>query len=160
MTALRILAATLVVASASGVAVANPRFIPIQNPDEHRCPELARGARLTVEPITGGVALEITTPKPQHEAELRELTRAVAEVVEEQSNEVTWQPTSAQSDVSIPPVDVEVSDIGSGVRVMVRARHAHDIDVVRVQATVLERLWERSDCINGSAFPGVPSISA
>jgi hypothetical protein len=152
--------ATLVVAGAGG-ALANPRFIPIQSPDETRCPELARGAKLTVDAIDGGVEFEITTPRPRYEQELRDLARAVAEVVEQQSNEVSWRATMTEdNEVSIPPVEVDVADIGAGVRVTVRARRPQDVEMVRVQARMFERFWERSDCINGSPFAGLPSISA
>ena len=124
----------------------SPQVIP-QEEAEPECPQVLRGARLTTESIDRGVAFSFTTPRKELVAELRTQLREVAKLLEEHSKELTSQVANDPHAVRIPPVDVAVRDVGSGVRITIRAEEEGDVGELRQHAQGFQQFWQASDCV-------------
>lgn len=157
-----ILGATLAAAVAmasTGAAQPVPSVPPPTGSSAHPCPAYVRGAKLSVRDIDGGVAFEITTGTAAYVEDLRQMLRELASIVEHHARALAADPHPAENAVPIPPVDIVVKDIPQGVVVTVRARQVTNVGLVRHQAHGVEKLWERSRCVNPrGAPPAVGSI--
>jgi hypothetical protein len=151
VSAARIAAAVAVLtASAVGSAGPPPRVVPYDEPREsvRQCPEVMRGVALVFRPITGGIAIEFSSPRQYQVPELRQQLREAAIVVEQHSkaplpvSAIDEDPEAAR----IPPLDISVNDVGAGARVIIRARRARDIPEILELARALELFWLHSDC--------------
>ncbi|HWO24159.1 MAG TPA: hypothetical protein VNO30_35695 [Kofleriaceae bacterium] len=111
-----------------------------------RCPEAMRGVALVSRPISGGVALEFTSPRRRQVPELREQLREAALAVQTYSKAPLRGALLSPGQVPIPPLDISVDDVGAGARVSVRAQRARDLPELRDLARTLQRFWSRSDC--------------
>lgn len=111
-----------------------------------RCPPVLRGVSMVIQPVTGGVALELTAPRPQQVAELREQIRDAAMVVEKYSKAPPQGLLVEMEPARLPPLEISVNDVGAGARVVIRAQRARDLPELLELAHALELVWERSDC--------------
>jgi hypothetical protein len=129
--------------------VPDPQPTPEAAPAETsvECPEFVRGAELTVTNVDRGVAFEITTPRAESVADLRQLLRDLAQVVEAHADSATADAEALE----LPPVDIAVSDIPSGARIVVHTEGTNEISQVREHAREVDRFWQSSACINGGA---------
>ena len=141
-------ALAVLTASAPGRADA-PRIIPHDaTEDVRQCPPPMRGASLVLRPLTGGVAIDVTTPRRQLVPALREQLRDIALVVEMHSKTPVHMAASDDDApaVRIPPLDISVNDVGAGARVIIRTQRARDLPELLELARALQLFWERSDC--------------
>jgi hypothetical protein len=111
-----------------------------------RCPPVLRGVSMEIQPISGGVVLELTAPRPQQVAELREQIRDAAMVVEKYSKAPPQGLLVEMEPARLPPLEISVNDVGAGARVLIRAQRARDLPELLELAHSLELVWERSDC--------------
>jgi hypothetical protein len=156
-------AACIAAAAAAGAAWADgrapraderaaaPRVIPLPDPSEvpRRCPAAMRGVDLSLRPIAGGVALEFTSARRRQVPGLREQLREAAFAVEQYSKVSVRMLNIADSENSaphVPPLDISVSDVGAGARVLVRTQRARDMPELIELARTFERMWSGSDC--------------
>ena len=156
-------AACIVAAAAAGAAWADgraaraderaaaPRIIPLPDPSEvpRRCPTAMRGVDLALRPIPGGVALEFTSARRRQVPGLREQLRETAFAVEQYSKASVRMLDVADREGSpphLPPLDISVSDVGAGARVLVRTQRARDMPELLELARTFERFWSGSDC--------------
>jgi len=138
-------------ASPAGAHAAARRIIPLRDPGEvpRRCPAAMRGVDLELRPIAGGVALEFTSLRrrqvPGLREELREAALAVAQYSKAPLRMIDVS-DGGSGGVRLPPVDISVSDVGTGARVLVRTQSARDLPELLDLARTFELLWSRSDC--------------
>lgn len=138
------LATTLAITAAPFVAAAQPA----EDDGEIECPDFIRGAKLQFSESAHGMSLTITTPSPQHVPQLRLALEQTAHFLENRATNVSLEqdPTAR-----IPPVAIAVRPISAGMQVIVRARNATDVALLRRQGRMLELMWQHSECINGEA---------
>jgi hypothetical protein len=111
-----------------------------------RCPEAMRGAVLVARPISGGVALEFTSPRRRQVTGLREQLREAALAVETYSKVPLRSAVAEPAQLPIPPLDISVNDVGAGARVSIRAQRARDLPELLDLARQVELYWSYSDC--------------
>jgi hypothetical protein len=113
-----------------------------------RCPQVLRDVSLVARPTPDGVVLELTTGRPHAVAELRDQLRDAALLLERRSKArlraAADAPGTARA--AVPPLEISVSDVGAGARVVIRAQRARDLPELLELAYELELLWARSDC--------------
>ena len=148
------------IAAAVGALSATPaagrvgprRVINVPEAEEapRQCPEALRGVSLALRPIPGGVALEFTSPRRLQVPELREQLREAAFAIEQYSRaQVRVARAADRSEAeppTIPPLDVSVTDVGAGARVLIRPQRARDLPELVALARTFELLWSRTDC--------------
>ncbi len=133
-----------------------PQSQPIQMEDEteeeEECPPAVRGVQLSLTPITSGVRFDFTTARKDQVSDLRDLLREAAATMEYHSKLVALHPdlVTAEDEV-IPPVDIEVADLPTGVQVTIRAENPTDGKQVVAHARKLEQAWDTNDCVRSAA---------
>jgi hypothetical protein len=142
-----IIGATLLIAAGSSIGFAQPDVMdpPSQEPAEIDCPDAMRGMKLEVQTVDGGVAIEITTPRPRNVIPMRRDLRNVASLIEQKSKD----PTGIDPSARIPPISIVVQDIKSGVHVRITPQRAKDLTLLRQLAVGLQSAWEGSECARG-----------
>jgi hypothetical protein len=148
------------IAAAVGTVAASPapgrvgprRLIQVPEGEDapRQCPEALRGVSLELRPIRGGVALEFTSPRRLQVPGLREQLREAALVIEQYSRaqlRVARAADTAEAEPpSIPPLEISVTDVGAGARVLLRPQRARDLPELIELARTFELLWSRTDC--------------
>jgi len=116
------------------------------------CPEPLRGVQLSLEPVSGGVAVKFTTTNKKELDDLRSLLREAATLIEYHTKLAALHPEERQSlpnEVVIPAVDIDVKDIRGGAQIIIRPDDPSEISEVRAQARKLEEAWGESPCMKG-----------
>ncbi len=116
------------------------------------CPEPLRGVELSLEPVSGGVAVKFTTRNKKELDDLRSLLREAATLIEYHTKLAALHPEERQSlpnEVVIPAVDIDVKDIRGGAQIIIRPDDPSEISEVRAQARKLEEAWGESPCMTG-----------
>jgi hypothetical protein len=148
------------IAVAAGALAAPPaagrvgprRIINVPQAEEapRQCPEALRGVSLALRPIPGGVALEFTSPRrlqvPELREQLREAAFAIGQYSRAQLRVVRATDGDAAEAPSIPPLEISVTDVGAGARVLIRPQRARDLPELVGLARTFELLWSRTDC--------------
>ncbi len=125
---------------------AAPGDAPAPAEADRRCPEAMRGVVLVSRQISGGVALEFTSPRRRQVPGLREQLREAALAVETYSKAMLREAAHAPAQLQFPPLEISVNDVGAGARVSVRAQRARDLPELLDLARQLELFWSHSDC--------------
>jgi hypothetical protein len=142
-------AAAVAILAAGSAGDAGPPRVIRDEPREpaRRCPEVMQGVELVFREVPGGVALELTSPRPRQVAELREQLREAALVLVRHSRRAARQLSASYLEQAwIPPLEISVNDVGSGAHVVIRAQRTRDLPELLELARALEQIWLRSDC--------------
>lgn len=158
-------AAIAALAASPGAGATPARIIPHEVPQEapRSCPEVMQGVSLVIRPATGGVSLEFTSPRRRQVAELREQLRDAALVIARHSKSPIQLAAATAGQSRLPALDISVSDISAGARVVVRAQRARDLPELLELARTFEVMWTRSDCneeVGIRRLRALPSIRA
>lgn len=165
-TAARLAAASAVLAgSAAALAGPEPQAIAPSSSAEQvrRCPVGLRGASFVIRQTTGGFAVELRSPQLRQVSALRDQLRDIALVVESYSKAPIRGVAMASDQARLPPLDLQVDDVQSGVRVIIRPLRARDLPELLDLARALELFWWRSDCsedLRARGLKSLPTIQA
>ena len=160
------------IAAAVGTVAASPaagrvgprRVIQLPAAEEapRQCPQALRGVSLELRPIPGGVALEFTSPRRLQVPGLREQLREAAMAIQQYSRaqlRVARASDAAEAEPpSIPPLEISVTDVGAGARVLIRPQRARDLPELIALARTFELLWARTDCNEDVFVRGRPRL--
>ena len=117
-------------------------------PAAAECPELLRGVDIALQQVEGGMEVTFTTPRLGEVAELQEMLRMSALIVEEHSKEstITTDEMADFSTIELLPLSVGFQDLRAGARVTLLAERTADTAEIRRQARKFELVWMRSSC--------------
>jgi hypothetical protein len=118
------------------------------------CPAPLRGVQLSLESVSGGVAVKFTTDNKTELEDLRALLREAATLIEYHTKLAALHPEDRQTlpqEVVIPAVDVDVKDIKMGAQITIRPDDPSEVNAVRAQAKKLQDAWGESPCMEGGA---------
>jgi hypothetical protein len=175
-TAARVAAASAVLA-ASAAAIAGPeqqtagsepQTVEPSSPSSaaeeiRRCPVGLRGASFAIRQTTGGVTVELRSSRLRQVSALRDQLRDIALVVESYSRAPIRGVAMAPERSRLPPLDVQVDDVQTGVRVIIRPVRPRDLPELLDLARALELFWWRSDCsedLRARGLRALPTVQA
>jgi hypothetical protein len=133
---------TSVSADTMPAATTDPNAMQMSVPME--CTDHLRGMKLEARAANGGVTLQITNSRSRYVTQLRHDLRSIGEMVE-------YHAKTGDSGAAIPPLRIAITNIPSGVRVMITPEQSQNVGLVRQLAMILQTAWEDSECSHAPA---------